>query len=87
MKIETWKDVSDFLKNCTEEQLQAKAFVQTEEEAGGYISFAQNLEEDNYSSDEGMIPVSTISEEELEDEPLSERSLIPKGSIYISFDL
>ena len=82
MKINNFADLKDYLNQLDEKFLSEKVIVIVGDGDldSHIIDSVDELEEDYYQTDEGYIPESTFDEDDLKDEPLSERDKKPKGT-------
>lgn len=86
-KVYKWQDLKEFCNSLTEEQLEYPV-IWTGEDRGGYVSFADCMEEDYINpSGEGSEPLSAYKgEEDYEDMIDNEPRTFLKGQPVIAVD-
>lgn len=85
MKIETLKDLRDFLNTLNDDQLSEQAYVQSLDELGTQIKSAGVLEEDYYIDREGEFSALVSQFEPLDDDDkLDNYEKLEKGTPWLS---
>ena len=82
MEIKNFGDLKNYLNSLDEKFLSEPvyAIVGDSESDCHNINSIDELEEDYYLTDEGFIPESEFDDEQLEEQPLSERDKKEKGT-------
>lgn len=87
MKIETWKDIKDYLNKCSDEQLQGTPTALQTDGWNEIITNIWGLDEDYYVSEVCLEPVSVFEGDPNDpDDTIDQFEIIPKGTFYLMCD-